>query len=125
MNDRNLHVLERWFQAFEQEDMDSARTLFPSDSSLHIEEPAELRGTYRGFDEFLQFYEEKRRLSGQGFKYEVLDTLAGDRHAAAVLRLTAQKEGEPIEWLQFAIYRISDQQIKEMWFFESSYPVGL
>ena len=67
----------------------------------------------RGFDEFMAWYEARRR-SHAGFEYEVIDILGGEDHAAAVIRL----RDTTAEWRQVAVYEIAEGRITGMTAYE-------
>ena len=97
-------VLRRWFDAHLAGDLDTARTLLAPEARIRVPD-AELQG----FDELMAWYR-ARRDSHPSFEYEVLDILGGDRHAAAVIRLT----DENTEWRQVALYEVADGRIVAM-----------
>lgn len=103
-------VLRAWFAAHAAGDMEAARTLLAAGAAVTVPD-AELFG----FDAFMDWYA-TRRSALQNFRYEVLDTLGGERHAAAVLRLTDGSRA----WRQVAVYEIAEGQIISMTLYEDA-----
>lgn len=101
-------VLAAWFDAHAAGDLNAARGLLADDAVLSVP-GAELSG----FDAFMAWYA-RRRSALPGFQYNVLDILGGERHAAAVIRLT---DGSST-WRQVAVYEIAEGQITSMTAYE-------
>jgi ketosteroid isomerase-like protein len=107
-------LIEAWIAAFARGDLDEARRLYADDGVLHAWHPPELAGDYRGLDEALRWFQRKSAWEGRPVNYSVEELLGGERHAATILRLSADAE----EWRQVAVYRIDDGRIAEVWLYE-------
>jgi hypothetical protein len=111
-------VLKRWFDAFERDDMDMARTLWANEAVLHAKSPPEIAGEVRGFDEFLAWYGKKQAVTGTGFQFVVHDLVGSDVHAVALIRMQGEQGGMVRRWKQIAVYHVDGGQITEMWLHE-------
>ncbi len=96
-------VIERWFSAHAAGDLDAARSLLAPDAIFTAPDGKELRG----FDEFMGWYQARRAAEGPTFSYEVADLLGGERHAAAVIRLSRGST----TWRQVAVFEVAAGRI--------------
>ena len=101
-------ILREWFAAHARGDLTTARALLDDDAVMRV--PGM---TLHGFDEFMDWYADRRR-SEPEFSYEVVDVLAGETHAAAVIRLRTSAA----TWRQVALYEIGDNHITSMTAYE-------
>ncbi len=90
--------------------MEAARALMADDAVVSVP-GAEVSG----FDAFMDWYA-RRRSALPAFQYEVLDILGGERHAAAVIRLTDGSRA----WRQVAVYEIAEGRIISMAAYEDA-----
>ena len=101
-------VLRRWFDAHAADERDVARSLMSPSAEIHVGQE-----TLSGFDALMSWYD-NRRASLPDFRYEVLDLLGGDSHAAAVIRLSDRDRS----WRQVAVYEIRHGEIVSMTLYE-------
>jgi ketosteroid isomerase-like protein len=104
-----IEVVRAWFAAHAAGDLDAARALLADDAPMEMPD-----ATVRGFDAFMTWYEARRASEGASFGYEVVDVLGGERHAAAVLRMTAAGA----TWRQVAVYEVEDGRIARLTAYE-------
>jgi ketosteroid isomerase-like protein len=72
---------------------------------------------YTGKAEVVGFWGRVRELSGGTIRTELLDVLAGDDHAVALVRVYAEREGRSLGGqFQAFTYRIDGGKIAEFWF---------
>lgn len=64
-----------------------------------------------GFEALMGWYRERAETEGPSFGYVVEDVLAGEHHAAALLRLHLNAG----ERRQIALYRVADDKITAIW----------
>ena len=95
-------VLARWFAAHRAGELDAARALL-RDDALIVVPGARLAG----FDELMSWYAQRSAAEGPDFGYAVVDVLAGEHHAAAIL---AMRNGSR-HWRQVAVYTVKDDRI--------------
>ena len=63
------------------------------------------------------FWARVRELSGGTVSLEILDVLAGDDNAVALVKVFAEREGRKLDGsFQAWAYRIADGRIQEFWF---------
>jgi ketosteroid isomerase-like protein len=62
-----------------------------------------------------RFFAELSQLSGGSFTLEVRDVLAGEEHAAVLVRERACRGGRPYETDSLHLWRLRDGQFAEWW----------
>lgn len=105
-----VEVLQAWFAAHRDADMDAARGLLAAEAPITLPDR-----TLHGLDELLAYFAE-RAAQRPGFSYSVADVLAGSDHAAAVLELV---EGDR-RWRQVALYTVREDRIVSIWAVEEA-----
>ena len=74
-------------------------------------------GDLDGIDALSAFLFETAAMTDDGERFELLDTLVGDHHAALYFRITATRAGrEPLDNLTVHLARLEDDRIVEIWF---------
>ncbi|MGI8613390.1 MAG: nuclear transport factor 2 family protein, partial [Nocardioidaceae bacterium] len=103
-----------WFAANRSGDHDSARALLAKDISNDVD-----GHRTQGFDAFMEWYVKRMAVEGPGFRYSVLDVLAGERYAAAVLR-PSRADGST--WRRVDLYEIAGNVINRIIAFQDPHP---
>ncbi len=91
---RPIEVLQRWFSAHERRNLAAASALMAPGAGVRA-----LDQELVGFDEFMQWYADRRKAHGPLFSYEVEELLDGQGHAVALIRLTDDDH----TWRQVAV----------------------
>jgi ketosteroid isomerase-like protein len=91
--------------------------LLADDIVWHVPGRNLLSRDYNGKGEVAGFWGKARELSGGTVRTELLDVLASDGHAIALVRVHAEREGRSLGGqFQAFTYRIEDGKIAEFWF---------
>ncbi len=74
-------------------------------------------GDLHGVDALAGFLLETAAKTDDGERFELIDALAGDTHAALYFRITATREGRaPLDNLTVHVARLDGNRIVEIWF---------
>jgi ketosteroid isomerase-like protein len=93
-----------------------ARRHTHEDVVLHVPGSHPLAGEHRGPEALVRFVEASRYRTENGEHIEVLDVLEGADHAAAYLRVTAQRAGKtPLDNTTVHVLRLVDGRVAEIW----------
>ena len=96
--------------------LDDARRHAHDDVVLHVPGTHPLAGDHRGPDALVRFVESSRARTDSGERIEVLDVLEGTDHAAAYLRVTAERAGKaPLDNTTVHLLRVVDGRVAEVW----------
>ncbi len=90
-------VLRRWFDAHQRGDLAEASTLMAPTAPVCV-----LGHELVGFENFMKWYLDRQASAGPSFRYDVIDVLGGQDHAAAIIRLSEAGR----TWRQVAVYRV-------------------
>jgi ketosteroid isomerase-like protein len=86
-----------------------------SDMVLHFPGQTVLSGDHRGTDGARAFNAALKARAGGTLRFEVIDVMGGDDHAAAIYQVSAERDGETFGWRGVSVYRIRDGQVREVW----------
>ena len=113
----NEELVRRWFVAQAGGDQAAVREALADDIVWHVPGRSPLSGDYRGPDEVLSFLARPRELSDGTVRPQILDVMAGDDYAIALVRVHAEREGKKLDGsLQAWAFRIAGDRIAEFWF---------
>ena len=116
MEDERVRRLEAWISAYGENDRDEMAESLADDAVWHVGGTHRLSGDYRGRDEILGYFDSVRRETGDTMRLEPLEVLANDRHGAAFLRVTAEREGRRLDVVVADAFRFDDGgSIAEFW----------
>ena len=97
-------------------ELDDARRHAHDDVVLHVPGTHPLAGDHRGPEALVRFVEASRARTDTGERIEVLDVLEGTEHAAAYLRVTAERAGKaPLDNMTVHLLRVVDGRVAEVW----------
>ncbi|MEX0683306.1 MAG: nuclear transport factor 2 family protein [Dehalococcoidia bacterium] len=117
MTHPNEQLVRDWLVAQAKGDEGAIRDLLAEDVVWHVPGRSPLSADYRGRDEVLGFLARPRELSGGTVRPQVLDIMATDSHAIALVRVYAEREGKKLDGsLQAWTFRIAEGRIAEFWF---------
>jgi ketosteroid isomerase-like protein len=95
----------------------TAIALLADDAVWHVPGKNLVSGDYKGKAEIAGFFAKARELSGGTVRTELLDILGGEKHAVALVRVFAKREGRSLGGqFQAFTFRIVDGKIAEFWF---------
>jgi ketosteroid isomerase-like protein len=96
--------------------LDEARRHTRDDVVLHVPGTHPLAGAHRGPEALVRFVEASRERTEAGEHIEVLDVLEGIDHAAAYLRVTAERVGKaPLDNTTVHLLRLVEGRVAEVW----------
>jgi ketosteroid isomerase-like protein len=96
--------------------LDEARRYAHDDVVLHVPGTHPLSGEHHGPDALVRFVEASRERTESGEQIEVLDVLEGVDHAAAYLRVTAERAGRaPLDNTTVHVLRLVEGRVAEVW----------
>lgn len=113
----NEELVRGWFVAQARGDEAAVRAALADDVVWHVPGRSPLSADYSGPDEVLAFLARPRELSNGTVRPQILDVMAGDDHAIALVRVHAEREGKKLDGsLQAWTFRIVAGRIAEFWF---------
>jgi len=113
----NEELVRGWFVAQARGDEAAVRAALADDVVWHVPGRSPLSADYSGPDEVLAFLARPRELSNGTVRPQILDVMAGDDHAIALVRVHAEREGKKLDGsLQAWTFRIVEGRIAEFWF---------
>ncbi|USD66640.1 nuclear transport factor 2 family protein [Vibrio sp. SCSIO 43136] len=110
-NSEALKVVQGFFTAYGQGDMDALKQFVAEDVEWHIPGRHALAGTKRGIEEFTDFF---AKLGQAGFKAEVMILAANDTYVIDAHRgySTSADQNIDINWI--LLYQIKDGKIQRV-----------
>jgi ketosteroid isomerase-like protein len=116
MADEPVRRLEAWVSAYGDNNRDAMAESLAEDALWHVGGTHRLSGDYRGRDEILGYFDTVRRDTNDTMRLEPLEVLANDRHGAAFLRVTAERQGRRLDVVVADAFRFdADGRIEEFW----------
>ena len=91
--ERNAELLREGYAAFARADLAALGTLFSPDAVWHVQRLGQLSGDHRGFPAILQFFGRSAELTMGTFRVVLIEVLANDAGAAAVVRSQGSRNG--------------------------------
>jgi ketosteroid isomerase-like protein len=113
----NEALIRRFHEAQAAADPATLMDSLSDDVVWHVPGKNLLSRDYHGKAEVAGFWARARELSGGTVRTELLDVLASEQHAIALVRVHAEREGRSLGGqFQAFTYRIEDGKIAEFWF---------
>lgn len=112
---RNTALLEEGFRAFASGDLAALGTLFSPDAVWHVQRLGQLSGDHRGLPAILQFFGRTMELTRGTFRVEVLEVLANENGAVAVVRSRGERDGLTLDDRQLQQFHLRDGRVVEVW----------
>lgn len=112
----NAAVLQRAFDAFNSGDMSVFPEVWTADIRWH-QPPGDgpLAGDFTGIEATLGMFGRAFELSDGTFKAEADSVMGGDSTAAAIMKITAQRDGESLSTTSILSATLTDGKIGEVW----------
>ncbi len=86
------------------------------DAVWHVGGTHRLSGNYEGRDAILGYFDAVRSETADSMRLETLEVLADERHGAAFLRVTADRDGRRLDTVVADAFRFDeDGRIAEFW----------
>jgi uncharacterized protein len=120
MTHPNAKLLYGFLDAAMKGDYDLVKEYYDEDVVVHFPGRSQLAGEYSGREALFEDFAGKvARLSDKFEILEVLDVLASDTKALALMREHFVRNGETLDIVRAGLYRLEDSKIKEVWIFDS------
>lgn len=108
--------LEAWLDAYGKHDRQTMLDSLADDAVWHVGGSHRHSGDYRGRDEILGYFDAIREETADSMRLEPLEVVANDRHGAAFLRVTAERDGRRMDTVVADAFRFTDDgRIAEFW----------
>ena len=115
-----LDVIRPYLDAARRGDWDTAFRFFADDIALHIPGRSEFAGEHRGKQVAIDYIRTARaRSEGAEVELEVLDMLESEERVALLVRERFHRPEGIVEIGRANVYRVSGEQIAEIWIFEA------
>ena len=118
----NVNIFKRLYDAFTTGDMGKVGEQFADDLVWHVPGRNSISGDYKGRDATLECFAKMFKSTDGTYRPEVLDILANDKHVAAYLHATAQRNGNTLDQDYVFMFHIRDSKITEVWEFWNDGP---
>ena len=116
MVDEQVGRLEKWLAAYGEQDRDAMANSLAESAVWHVGGTHRLSGDYRGRDAILGYFDAVRQETTDTMRLELLEIMANERHGAAFLRVTADREGRRLDTVVADAFRFAeDGRIQEFW----------
>ena len=112
----NADLVREGVAAFQRGDLDALqRQYFAEDIRYHVPGRSPVAGDYEGVAQVLGFFGQLFELSGGTLRVELHDVMANDEHAAALLKIRAERAGKQLEDNTVLTFHIRDGKVAEVW----------
>ena len=103
-------------KAFIRGDLDTLQSQYLADSIIwHVPGQNPLGGEYTGPAHVRDYLSRAFQLADGTVAMELQDVLANDRHAVALFRSRAQRNGRHLDTFDAVIFRVEDGKLAEAW----------
>jgi ketosteroid isomerase-like protein len=116
--DAAVELIRRYFDAVRTDHSQTA-ALYAPEATLHYVGRHVLGGVYRGPAEILELFRRSREAFRGTQRLELHDVVAGDKHAVALLRGSAERDGKRHEWQRVVVFHVREGRIHEQWIHDS------
>jgi len=114
--DAQVQRLEAWLAAYGEHDRQTMLDSLAEDAVWHVGGTHRLSGDYRGREAILGYFDSVRQETTDSMRLERLEVLADERHGAAFLRVTAEREGRHLDTVVADAFRFDEHgRIVEFW----------
>jgi hypothetical protein len=112
----NAAVMQRAFDAFSAGDMEAFGEIWAPDIAWH-QPPGEgpLSGDFSGIETVLAMFGRTSELSDGTFRAEARAVMGGTGAAGAIMRLTAERNGQALDVTSILASSIVDGKMAEVW----------
>jgi uncharacterized protein len=115
VNDR-IQRLEKWLTSYGAHDQGAMVNSLADDAVWHVGGTHPWSGDYRGREAILGYFDAIRTETGDTMRLEPIEVVANDRHGAAFLRVTAERQGRRLDTLVADAFAFDEAgRIVEFW----------
>ncbi len=116
MANQQVERLEKWLSGYGDQDRDAMMNSLADDAVWHVGGTHRLSGNYEGREAILGYFDAVRLETSDSMKLETLEVLADERHGAAFLRVTAERNGRRLDTVVADAFRFDEAgRIVEFW----------
>jgi uncharacterized protein len=116
----NEQLIRDFAAAAMQGDYEAIKGYYDEDVVVHFPGRSQLAGTYAGREALFGDFAGKVATLSDTFEIrELVDVLASDDRALALMGEHYARDGQTLDMVRALLYRIEDSKIKELWIFES------
>ena len=108
-SDAAVELIRSYFDAVRTNHSQTA-TLYAPNATLHYIGRHVLGGVYHGPRELLEVFRRSREAFRGTQRLELHDVVANDRHAVALLKGSAERDGHHLEWQRVVVFHVQDGQ---------------
>jgi ketosteroid isomerase-like protein len=114
-SERNAALLRDGYAAFAWADLAALGTLFSPDAVWHVQRLGQLSGDHRGFPAILQLFGRSAELTMGTFRVDLVEVLANDAGAAAVVHSMGSRNGMDLDDRQIHHFHLREGRVVEVW----------
>lgn len=108
--------LEEWLAAYGTKDRETMLDSLAEGAVWHVGGTHRLSGDYHGRDAILGYFDAVRDATGNSMRLQPLEVIANERHGAAFLRVTAERNGKRLDSVVADAFRFDENgRIVEFW----------
>ena len=111
----NVDLFRRAYAAFTAGDFEALAEVFDEETVWHNPGRNQLSGDYTGRDEAFALFAKEFELSGSTYAPTIHDVLASDDHIAALMHVTAERDGKKLDMDYVLIFHVKDGKLTEGW----------
>lgn len=111
----DLQTIREGYEAFGRSDVPAVLENLDANIAWHIPGSSTLSGTYKGHDEVVGFFMQLVERSGGTFRLDVHDLLASDDHVIALVKESAERNGQQISFNAVHVWHMRDGMAVEFW----------
>lgn len=115
MNEANVKLVERGFEAFAAGDMETMSELLSPDIVWHSPGNNPISGTYTGLEEVFGLFAKVGELTGGQLTNDLHAVLADDEHAVALVSASARRGDKTLDAHSVFVYHIANGRVTEAW----------
>lgn len=104
----NTTRIEAFLDAYSHGDADAMGELLADDITWHVAGDHRLSGVYRGRDAVLGYFAKVGEETQDSIKLDRIEVLANDRHGAAFLRVTGDRQGHRLDTVMAEAFTFDD-----------------
>jgi ketosteroid isomerase-like protein len=109
-----FYVAQRRFYAGE-DNADELRGFLAEDIAWHVPGRSPIAGDYRGMDQVLAYFADRRARAKATFRIQPHGMLADDERVVHFARGHAERAGKTWEWETVGVFRLAGGRIAECW----------
>ena len=119
---RNVQLVQAGYDAFARGDLAAVEQLFHPEVVWHAQRLGALSGDHHGWPELLGFFADTMEMSDGTFRVTVTERYANPDGVACMVRSQAERDGRVMDDRQMHVYRLSGDQVVEVWQFAGDGP---